>query len=333
MARFSASSHHEEVRRALASRLRPTIPASLFLVLLTALAAWPSQSASFQWPDSSHYWRVLVNVNQYIESRPESWFVHDKIVTDLQVLDVTPANYSHAVAQYQRVRALLDARGMYVGTYISGRTVGPASDQKVYPPGSVSLEQMPPTARYIGSWPSQPDRKIIDVTDAETRRAFHAGMKQLWEDVPAPIRFVDNAAIHPAVQKTQPWEAYCENMAEIRHLSESMGSRVIFNIAMHVGLMSDEDARELIDAVGPNNGIALEMPWHPNIQKGKDATAKAVARYRQLLDSGLVVIMIPVDESPQMLADWVRTWRKPDDHIYISGIFWKEPDMSVYYLH
>jgi hypothetical protein len=99
---------------------------------------------------------------------------------------------------------------------------------------------------------------------------------------------------------------------------------------MHVGLMSDEDSRELIEAIGPQNGIALEMPWHPNIQISPEATAKAVARYRQLLDDGLVVIMIPVDMQPSTLSNWIRTWRKPSDHLYISGIFWKPPDLIDY---
>ena len=84
------------------------------------------------------------------------------------------------------------------------------------------------------------------------------------------------------------------------------------------------------EAVGRDNGIALEMPWHPNIQKSPEATAKAQARYRQLLDSGLVVIMIPVDTPASKLSGWIQTWRKPSDHLYISGVFWKAPDLTAY---
>ncbi len=272
----------------------------------------------------------MVNVNQYIENRPKEWFAQDKVITDLTILDVKPEKLAAAIEQYKRLRRDLASRGLYVGTYVSGRTVGPAMEQTGYPPGSVSIEQMPANARYVGSWPGQPDRKIIDVKDPDTRHAFQAGIRQMWESVPAPIRFIDNAAIHPAVVRGEPWKAYCENMQEIREIAESQGSRAIFNIAMHVGLMSDEDARELIAAVGPDNGIALEMPWHPSIQKSPEATAKAQARYRQLLDSGLVVIMIPVDTPAGTLADWIRNWKKPTDHLYISGIFWKPPDLTVY---
>jgi len=316
-------------------RLLREIPGKLtkpiILSLLIAIAAWPSNSAAFQWPDASHYWRVMVNVNQYIENRPREWFAQDKIITDLTILDVKPGNHSAAIEQYNKLRRDLASRGLYVGTYISGRTVGPASDQTVYPPGSVPIEQMPANARYVGSWPGQPDRKIIDVRDPDTRHAFQAGIKELWVRDPAPIRFIDNAAVQPAVVRGEPWKAYCDNMEEIRKIAESQGSRAIFNIAMHVGLSTDEEARELTEAIGPDNGVALEMPWHPSIQKSPEATAKAVARYRQLLDSGLVVIMIPTVDTPaSTLSDWIRKWKKPTDHLYISGIFWKAPDLSVY---
>ncbi|MGC1684420.1 MAG: hypothetical protein WA734_02260, partial [Candidatus Acidiferrales bacterium] len=308
-----------------ASKLK--IAKLITLAMLLAISAWPGNSAGFQWPDANHYWRVLVNVNQYIENRPMEWFTQDKIITDLQILDVKPGARAAAIEQYHKLRHGLSSRGFYVGTYISGRTVGPASDQTVYPPGSVAIEQMPANARYVGSWPGQPDREIIDVRDPDTRHAFQTGIKELWEREPSSIRFVDNAAVQPAVVRGEPWKAYCDNMREIRMLAESQGSRAIFNIAMHVGLLTDEEARQLIEAIGPDNGVALEMPWHPSIQKSPEATAKAVSRYRQLLDSGLVVIMIPVDMQPSVLSDWIRKWKKPTDHLYISGIFWKAPDL------
>jgi hypothetical protein len=79
-----------------------------------------------------------------------------------------------------------------------------------------------------------------------------------------------------------------------------------------------------------DHGIALEMPWHRNIRNNKGQTEKARIRYRQLLDSGMGVIMMPLDGDPQELVDWVRTWRKPTDHIYISGAFYKRPEMQFF---
>jgi hypothetical protein len=42
--------------------------------------------------------------------------------------------------------------------------------------------------------------------------------------------------------------------------------------------------------------------------------------------------MIAVKTPEDQLATWVRTWRKPTDHLYLAGAFYKRPDMSVYRL-
>jgi hypothetical protein len=302
------------------------IPFAVALLGALFLAATSAPDTDLlQWPDSNQYWGALVNVNDYIASRPADWFTHDKLVTDLTILKVKPQNLTEAETRYTQVRGLLQSRGMYVGTYISGTTVSPQSTRNTYPPNAVSTEQMPPDARYAGSWPNDPERKFIDVTDANTRRAFHANIEKLWTALPAPLRFVDNAAFHPAVGGKQPWAAFCQNIAEIRALAESTGSRAVFNISLHVGMLSDQDARELMNAVG-QNGIALEMPWSPVIQSNREATAKAQARYRQLLDSGMAIILIPVNIDQEALARWVRTWKKPGDRIYMGHIFWKPPN-------
>jgi hypothetical protein len=287
------------------------------------------QKAPFQWPDSSHYWRVLVNVNQYIENYPKEWFAQDKLVTDLAVRDIKPGERQRAIQRFDVVRQLLESRGLYVGTYVSGTTVGPQAEQNVYPPASVALETMPAGARYVGSWPGQPDRKIIDVTDPDTRHGLQAGIQRLWENVRAPIRFVDNAAVHRSAGRGQPWEAYCENMAEIRKIGEFQGSRVIFNISGHIGTFSDQEMTLLMCAVG-SSGIALEMPWAPAIRQSAEATERAKARYRQLLDHGAAVIMIPVNTPEDALTAWVRGWREASDHLYMSGVFWKPPDFKVF---
>lgn len=298
-------------------------------LLLSIACADKKTTATFEWPDSSHYWRALVNVNQYIANRPPAWFSEDKLVTDFRVTNI--ASRSAGEKQYDEIRSLLESRGMYVGTYVSGATVMPASELTTYPPAAVALEEMPANARYVGSWPGNPDRKIVDLGDENTRHALHAAIKQLWLKSPAPLRFVDNAGIHPAVARQQAWSDYCTNIREIRSIAESQGSRPIFNISAHVGMMSDEETRQLIDAVG-NGGIALEMPWHPVVQQSKEATKKAEFRYRQLLDSGMAIIMIPVRIREDALAKWVMTWRKPTDHLYVSGAFWKQPDQAIYHL-
>jgi hypothetical protein len=80
-----------------------------------------------------------------------------------------------------------------------------------------------------------------------------------------------------------------------------------------------------------DGGILLEMPWHEDIQKNAAATERARIRYRQLLDSGMGIIMAPPGaEPPEQLVNWVRTWRKPTDHLYFGGAFYKVPDMKLF---
>jgi hypothetical protein len=300
------------------------------LIALATLAASSARNSAFEWPDSRTYWRALVNVNQYVASYIKShpqWFSQDRLVTDFAVRDVR--DQALAGEQYSTVRKLLESKKMYVGTYVSGTTVLPESEQKRYPHETVSVEEMPPTARYKGSWPGHASRRYIDVSDPDTRHALEAGIRRLWARFPTPVRFVDNMPPHPKVQAKLPWEVSCKYMAELRGVGESLGSRVIFNIPMHVAFLSDQDTRQLIEAVG-QNGIALEMPWHANVRRSPQATAQAAKRYRQLLDSGMAIIMIPVNTPEDELTNWVRTWRKSTDHLYLSGAFWKQPDMSIY---
>ena len=302
----------------------------LTLAAVAAGVAYSSSGASYRWHDSSQYSRVIVNATQGIETRPPQWFAQDKLITDYAITNADAIGQAKAVQEYEATRQRLESYGLAVGTYISGTAVLPEARETHWPWATVPLEWMPATSRYSGTWPNMPYRKLIDVTDPGTRRAFHEGIKRLWEQSPAPVRFVDNAAVHRSAGVGQPWSSYCSNIEEIRKLGESMGSLQIFNIAVHVGEMSDEDTRLLIKAVGPG-GILLEMPWHERIRNNPAATERAKNRYRQLLDSGMGIILAPPGaEPPQELINWVRTWRKPTDHLYFGGAFYKAPDMKLF---
>jgi hypothetical protein len=300
------------------------------LFVISSYAAAVAKSAPFQWPDSSTYWRALVNVNQYIQKYMQmhpQWFEHDKLVTDLAVQDVQ--NHDQAVHTYQGVRALLESHGMYVGTYTSGTAVRARTANTNYPPRNVSTEDMPASTKYAGTWPGHPELQFLDLSDANTRRAFHENLRKIWQDTPAPIRFVDNAAIHSSAGKGQAWEAYMKNIEEIRQLGDSMGSHVIVNISMHAGMLSDQELAQLLHAIGTGNGICVEMPWARSIRENPSATQRQQQRYRQLLDSGLAIVMIPVAIPQDQLASWLRSWKKIADHLYLATPFFKEPDMSI----
>jgi hypothetical protein len=289
---------------------------------------WAGSERQYQWHDSSQYSRVLVNVTQGIEALPRVWFARDRLITDFEVT-TTATGLSEARRKYWATRRLLESYGLFVGTYISGTTVLPEADQTYWPRTTVSIERMPAWARYSGTWPGEPRRKVIDLADVKTRHRFLEEIQRVWKEVPAPVRFVDNAAAHRSTGASSDWSTYCTNIKEIRKMGDAAGSVTIFNIAVHVGLMSDDEARRLVDAVG-HDGICLEMPWHSNIRRSAEETEKARIRYRQLLDSGMGIIMIPGDGDAAELIEWVRSWRKPSDHIYISGVFYKPPDQRLF---
>ncbi len=312
------------------SRFPINVAAVVLALLLAASAADSARPAAFQWPDSSKYDRVLVNAQQGIESYPKEWFAQDTLVTDFTIADTDKKTAESAAQQYTTIRALLNSYGLAVGTYVSGTTVEPEAMETKWPWVVVPSEWMPDASQYVGAIPGEPFRKIIDVSDPGTRHAFQSGIRKLWEQMPAPVRFVDNAAIHQSAGRGQPWKSYCQNIREIREMGDAMGSVQIFNLSGHVGEFSDVEASELIQAVG-HGGILLEMPWHENIRKDPAATERARLRYRQLLDSGMAIIMAePGAEPSKDLVKWVNSWRKPGDHLYFAGAFWQAPDPSLY---
>ncbi len=254
--------------------VRPLIFVSVLALAAVAAGLVYSSFVAYRWHDSSQYTRVIVNATQGIETRPRQWFAQDKLITDFAITNADAIGRDKAAQEYQATYQLLKSYGLTVGTYISGTTVVPEARETHWPWATVPLQWMPATSRYSGTWPGVPYRKLIDVTDLETRRAFHEGIRRLWEQSPAPVRFVDNAAVHSSTGVGQPWSNYCANIEQIRKLGESMGSLQIFNISVHVGEMSDEETSLLIKAVGPD-GILLEMPWHKNPeQPGRDGAGQ-----------------------------------------------------------
>jgi hypothetical protein len=287
------------------------------------------QAKAYRWHNSARYSRVIVNATQGIENRPREWFAQDQLVTDFAITNADSVGVVEAQKRYWAVRQQLESYGLVVGTYISGMSVRPKAEEQSWPPSMVAIERMPSTARYSGNWPGAPHRMLVDPSDPGTRHNLQNEILKLWKEVPAPVHFVDNVAIHRSCGAGAAWSAYCANIKEIRKMGESLGSVQVFNLAVHVGFMSDTETQQLIDAVG-SHGICLEMPWHRKFRQNAELTEKARLRYRQLLDSGMGIIMMPLDGDPQQLANWVWTWRKPSDHLYISGVFTKAPDMRLF---
>jgi hypothetical protein len=298
----------------------------LLFVFVTATYGFHSSAETgYEWQDASRNTTVLVNVNQYIweymHSHPD-WFSLDKTITDFVIQDVAVTGRARAAEQYTRIRSYLEQRNLSVGTYMSGTTVGPDAEQTRYPATNISIEKMPTDARYVSRWPGDPNRRIIDVADPGTRHALQDQIRMAWASIPAPIRFVDNAAIHSSAGKGQAWVEYCRNMRELRDIAEGFGSRAIFNISAHIGYLTSEELQQLITAIG-HHGIALEMPMPATTDKV--TISRAEMQYRKLLDAGMGVIMIPVNIDEESVTRWTLDWRRAEDHLYTAHLFWQPP--------
>jgi hypothetical protein len=291
----------------------------------------PTQAIPFRWPASNIYDGVIDDANQYILTyiaENSSWFANVGLATNL-VVNLTNGTAA-AEALYNQVRSGIEQYPIVVGVYVSGTTLVPQAEENYWPYPTVPLEWMPADAVYSDTWPGDPDRKIINVTNTSTVQALQTGIKTLWEEHPAPIYFVDNAAANSVQGGAQPWQAQCDNIMGIRKMAEAMGAVVIFNVATLPGLMSASDTDELIQAIGNDNAIMLEDPWDPYIRARSNLTQAAVNTYRQILDSGIAVIMLPLNVDGELLAQWINTWRKSADNLYIGWAFFTAPDPTVY---
>ena len=303
--------------------------ASVLVASINGAEQTSSSLSTFEWPDPETKGTVLVNVTEdvipYLRNHPE-WFFKGELVLSFTV----PLGADRAVAkqQYQQHTELLKARGLVVGTYISGTTTTPEAQLARWPYETVPFERLPDSLRIVGSWSNDSHRKIIDVADAAARHALQAGIRREWQAHPALIRFVDNAAAHRSVGGTQPWDAQCAHIREIREIGESLHCRVVFNVGLHVGFLSDQEASLLIQAVG-QNGILLEDPWTPWVRQNELESKKAAARYQQLLEAGMAIVMLPLNVPEDALERWADSWSKPGYHVYFGGAFYKKPTHGV----
>jgi hypothetical protein len=316
---------------------------AMMLGFTTVFAAPIASAASLpSWPNADTYWGVLVNVNQaityYLQNDP-SYFTNVKLATDLSV---EPVNYSSSSSDSATASALstsydaMTAKGIMTGNYISGTNVMPMAYESQYPYSIIPKEEMPAGSQYCGAWPGETFRQFVCNTDEATLTAFHNNVAKQWQQFPAPIHFVDNAASEEGGDGGQSWASQCQNLKELNQIAQSLGSRAIFNISMLPGAVSDADMSLLIDAL-QGGGVSIEQPWEDVVRNNPALTANAVKQYRQLLDAGIAVIMIETNGSgqatPAQLKSWVLTWRKPGDPLYLSQIFWQQPDPSIYFLN
>ena len=296
---------------------------------------------SWSWPQSNIYDGAFVNVQQYVATyitNHPTWFSHVDITSDLSMQltnGSTTISTTTAESLYLQVKSALEgAQGsggnlIPVGMYVSGRSVQTIADEPWWPYHRVPREWMPSSSVYTGNLLGDPTEFIIDVTNTSTVQSLQAGIKTLWSMHPSTLYMLDNAAENSSQGATTSWPFQCANIAGIREMANASGSATVFNIATAPGLMSASDTDMLVQAIGKGNALMLENPWDDTVQASSTLTQVAINTYQKLLDGGIAVFMLPVSVDAETLAQWVRTWRKPADNIYISEAFYHEPDPLV----
>jgi hypothetical protein len=297
------------------------------VLALTLLGA--SSATSFTWPDPRKHPRVILTANQSLaddmEAHPE-WFTNDFVIGGFSIKDVPYGQSSDAIRKFAFLRQRFQRNGIIVGSYISGTTAIHELSLRQFPANAVSMEDLSVKTRYLGPWLRDPTQAVVSLSDKALRRDFENEIRILWLHVISPVRFVDNAAVHPRVAPMQPWTDYCDHMKALRIIATSLRATVIFNVFVRPWELSEQETKQLIEAVGRGNAIALPLPWSKQIKNDKNATGWAIYRYRQLLDAGIAVIMIPSSDAPTRdLIHWVWTWSKPNDLIYYSTPTWSDP--------
>jgi hypothetical protein len=315
-------------------RLRPLMALFLSGAAFSLLTGWQrepgqTQRASFQWPESGLCRVVIPNGNQYLvdyAKKHPDWFSLGELVLCLVVTRQASDSVVELEKQYQSDRQFLESKDLIVGTYISGTTVVPEADESSWPNPAVPTEMLPKGVKLSGKWPGARARWFINVADPFTRHALQTVIESEWSKHPAALRFVDNAGAHRSAGATQPWDGYCQNIKALRQIAEGQGSHVVFNIATHPGMMSVAETEQLMDAIG-QEGLLLEDPWTPAVRKSPVETEHAKNRYRQLLDSGMAIVVLVNNVPADALFGWVEGWRKPNDRLYLGISFFKKPEL------
>jgi len=314
----------------------PMIRPRIFVNFAIALAALllfasPVIAARFAWQNPATHPRVIVNADQGLLdalTQHPGWFNDDFLVASFVIDDVPYGAGDGAANFYGRIRKILWRRNINFGTYVSGTTAIPDLQLTVFPPNAVSIEDMSIKTKYLGNWLRDTRQQVVDLRDLESLKNLEYGIAALWRQQPGQVRFIDNAAIHPQVYRMLPWLSYCINMALLRTYNESKGVVSIFNVFVRPWELTEEETNQLIAAVAGNdqNALSFPIPWMRQLKDDKARTAWAIYRYRQLLDHGIVIILIPsADADSYELTGWLATWRRPFDRVYIAAPYSEPP--------
>lgn len=263
--------------------------------------------------------RLYINPNERIDAAqcsPGDWALDLGVYTGL---NAPPATIAACRTLYDADLAALRARGVIVGLGLSGTNV--SSTASKVPSEFVTWESWGSDYHAdLGLWPGEPWRTILDIRDPPTARR----MVQLLGERFAgwPVAFIDNG---PDLNYWINGDAKCRFIRMLADEGTRRGCRLWMNVYVCIGTITRDDPtgknlRTFIDSV-KGHALVTEVPWHKNMKAGAADTARAIVEYRAILDAGIPILMIETVEPVDVLAAWVKTWRKPTDPLWIAWQF------------
>lgn len=299
----------------------------------------PTPPPLLVWPNHPQHRGLIVNATQgldlHIKTHPDR-FKGMSLILDLEVTSSNPHTRTHNEEVYTDCLGAAIKSGIVCGTYISGTNWLPEAELTSVPPNMITTEQLevvldPDVPIGVGSWSArQPNRKMLDARNKDTSHAIIQCIERVWDEYPAPVRFVDNAAQHVSAGGTQDWAAQMTHLGKINGLAYRRGERVAFNISTHVGAMNSNDLALMMGTLH-RGMLVVESGLHPNIAKTEMLKKQQREAYRLLLDNGVAVCMgAGLDATPPAdVGKWVRGWCSKEAPLYIMCVFWKDLDMAV----
>lgn len=277
------------------------------------LIEWPKQKCSYS--------------NAYEPLIYREYCKQVKLITDIaaRYTDIPSTTKPHDY--YQNLKYTLESFGHIVGHAISATAVYPGTKHDRYPQNTVSIERLPDGAKYQG----QRGNGIwdIDITDEYTASCMKNEIKRLWRLNPAKVYFVDNCPAHSSAWGGAPhtWSQACNYIGSLRRYANTyLKARCVFNIALHVAALTDQEMDSLLQAIG-TDAICFEMPLHLNIRNNPDALAAQTKRYIELLDHGVALLWIPLgDQTTELLYNYQKPFRKDSHHLFIDAGLITAPD-------
>jgi hypothetical protein len=269
-------------------------------------------------PNSDEILRCIVNLNGHaIDYDPERWATVP-LITDFTVHLDTTIDEREVFAEVSRIAEETNP-DLLLGRYISGSRVESGGEVDRYPPAAVNAEDIP--ADWIRAGTNRVDISIPDAADR-----FAELIIAQFRAAPKPVLFLDNI-VHPtSLRGWFPWADTCRLIQKVREGVNAAGGRVIANIAMVASALPDADVALIADAA---DGLALEMPLHPNARISLEKLKRHIKVYRQWLDAGKTIVFIPraeteeIEDESRFLASFAMAIREPGDRLFVAWSFWK----------